>query len=316
MRYLVRMKSQNNSAIRSWVLAARPKTLTAAIVPILVGSALAWRMRELPTVLPSNSESISEWSLVVVVCSLFASLFIQIATNLVNDAIDFKKGADTETRIGPKRVTQSGLFTSKQVMRMAFVFFALATLCGIPLLQIGGWPIFWIGVASLLMGYSYTGGPFPLAYLGLGDLFVILFFGLIAVGGVFFLHTHSLPLAALIAGLQVGLHCTVLIAINNLRDINGDKLVGKRTLAVRFGIKNSKREIVLLCWLPFVLNIYWWLQGYYVASLLPLLALPLAIKISRFIVQNDPSPQYNQILGVGAGLHLLFGLLLSIGMLL
>ena len=308
------MKSQTNSAIRSWVLAARPKTLTAAVVPILVGSALAWRMRVLPTDLLTNSETVFDKNLVIVICSLLASLFIQIATNLVNDAIDFKKGADTEKRIGPQRVTQSGLFSGKQVMRMAFVFFALAILCGIPLLQIGGWPIFWIGVASLLMGYGYTGGPFPLAYLGLGDLFVILFFGLIAVGGVFFLQTHTLPLAALIAGLQVGLHCTVLIAINNLRDVHGDKLVGKKTLAVRFGIQNSKREIILLCWLPFVLNIYWLLQGYYVAALLPLLAFPLAIKISRFIVQHEPSPQYNQILGVGAGLHLVFGVLLSIGL--
>lgn len=300
-----------NTNLKFWLLAARPKTLTAAIVPIFVGSALAWRMHQL-----DSSTQPFTWSLSVVAWALLASIFIQIATNLVNDAIDFKKGADTEARIGPQRVTQSGIFSAKQVMGMAFVFFGLAVLCGIPLVQIGGWPILGIGLVSLLMGYSYTGGPFPLAYLGLGDLFVVLFFGLIAVGGVFFLHTHQYSPEALMAGLQVGLHCTVLIAINNLRDVHGDAQVGKRTLAVRLGVRMAKIEIVALCSLPFLLNIYWLSLGYVWAAVLPLLALPLAIKISKFILRHEPSAQYNQILAVGAGLHLVFGLLFTIGILL
>jgi 1,4-dihydroxy-2-naphthoate octaprenyltransferase len=285
---------------RSWFLAARPKTLTAAVVPILVAGSLA-RMETQQTI----------WW--VSVLTLLASIFIQIGTNLVNDAVDFQKGADTETRIGPQRVTQAGIFEGRKVLWMGTAFFSLAVLCGIPLVLQGGLPILSIGVVSVLMGYAYTAGPFPLAYRGLGDIFVILFFGLIAVGGVYFLHTGTLSNSALVAGLQIGLHCTILIAINNLRDAKGDQLVDKKTLPVRFGIRFARTEIATLIWVPFFLGLYWPMQGQLWAFLLPLLLTPLAFHLTKLIFETEPSPVYNQFLARGAALHLLFGVLLSIG---
>jgi 1,4-dihydroxy-2-naphthoate octaprenyltransferase len=166
------------------------------------------------------------------------------------------------------------------------------------------------------MGYAYTAGPFPLAYRGLGDLFVLIFFGLIAVGGVYFLHAQSLAPGMFLAGLQIGLHCTVLIAINNLRDMDGDRLVQKRTLAVRFGQRFSRFEIAFLCGSPFLLGYAWVLWGHPFAFFLPLLAAPLAIKIAKSIYQTAPGTVYNKFLGMAAGLHLLFGVCLSIGLLL
>ncbi len=288
---------------KAWILAARPKTLTAAVVPILVAGSLA----------QSESQHQIWW---VSVLTLFASVFIQIGTNLVNDAVDFKKGADTETRIGPQRVTQAGIFKGHQVMGVGSAFFGLAVICGIPLVWLGGVPILVIGLISVLMGYGYTAGPFPLAYRGLGDLFVILFFGLIAVGGVYFLHTGSLKTSALIAGLQIGFLCTVLIAINNLRDSNNDVLVDKKTLPVRFGIRFARTEIAALIWTPFFLGLYWASQGKIWAFFLPVLLIPVAFRLTRMVFETEPSPVYNRFLGIGAGLHLLFGILLSIGFIL
>ncbi|MGZ3773799.1 MAG: 1,4-dihydroxy-2-naphthoate octaprenyltransferase [Pseudobdellovibrionaceae bacterium] len=286
--------------IKSVLLAFRPKTLTAALVPCVAGTALV------------KAIGLS-WDGWVLFYALMASFLIQIGTNLVNDAVDFKKGADTEKRIGPQRITQAGILSSKQVMALGTICFLLAIFCGIPLVLKGGWVIVGIGVISVLMGYSYTAGPFPLAYLGLGDLFVILFFGLLAVMGVVFLNTGKWLEEAFVLGLQIGLHATVLIAINNLRDRNGDVLVNKKTLAVRFGIQFSRWEITALCFLPFVLNIYWWLAGYKISALISLLAIPLAIKITKNIFMEEPSPAYNKFLGQAAGLHMLFGLLIAIG---
>jgi 1,4-dihydroxy-2-naphthoate octaprenyltransferase len=247
---------------------------------------------------------------------MLASFFIQIGTNLINDAVDFKRGADTEERIGPIRVTQKGIFTAKQVWLVGSLFFLAAVLCGVPLVMHGGWPIVVIGVFSVLFGYAYTAGPYPLAYLGLGDLFVILFFGLIAVGGLVFLMTGAWQVPALILGLQIGLHATVLIAINNLRDVNQDLKVNKKTLPVRFGQKFAKFEIAALLLTPFVLNLYWFSHAGLWAALLPLITLPLAFKIVKLVYVTGPSPEYNRFLAMSAGLHLLFGCLLSLGLVL
>lgn len=286
---------------KSWMLATRPKTLTAALVPIVVASSLAW----------NEAKTFVWW---VSALSLLASIFIQIGTNLVNDAIDFQKGADTEKRLGPRRVTQAGIFKAQQVLGMGTFFFVLAILCGIPLVVKGGLPILVVGLVSILMGYAYTAGPFPLAYRGLGDLFVVLFFGLIAVGGVFFLHTNLLSSSALLAGLQVGLHATVLIAINNLRDVEGDRLAQKRTLPVRFGRKFARAEIAFLCISPFGVGIYWLVNGHVAAFAAPLLMLPLAFKIAILVYKTEPSPAYNQFLAMAAILHLMSGLLISVGL--
>lgn len=289
--------------VKAWVQAFRPKTLTAALVPILVGTALVAGL----------GHQVKWW---VSGLALLASFFIQIGTNLVNDAIDFKKGADTEKRIGPQRVTQAGIFSHKTVLLMGSAFFAAAVLCGVPLVIEGGAPIFWIGVASVVCGYIYTAGPFPLAYTGMGDIFVVLFFGLIAVGGLVYLHTGEWLQAAWIAGLVVGLHCTVLIAVNNLRDVNGDVLVNKKTLPVRFGVLFGRVEITLLAYLPFALGMYWLMKNWYWAAILPLLAIPSANRLVAGVWATEPSPKYNQFLAQAALLHLKTGVLLTIGILL
>lgn len=294
------LQNPSGTKIKSILLAFRPKTLTAAVIPCVAGTALVKAMG-----LP--------WDGWVLFYALAASFFIQVGTNFVNDAVDFKKGADTEKRIGPQRITQAGVLTANQVMALASIFFLCAILCGIPLVLKGGWTIVAIGLASVAMGYSYTAGPFPLAYLGLGDLFVILFFGLLAVMGMVFLNTGAWYTEAFILGLQIGLHCTILIAINNLRDAEGDKLVHKKTLAVRFGKKFSQFEIAFLCFAPFVLNLYWWLDGYKLAALMSMAALPLAVKIVKNVFATEPGPVYNKFLGQAAGLHMLFGILISLG---
>jgi 1,4-dihydroxy-2-naphthoate octaprenyltransferase len=200
-------------------------------------------------------------------------------------------------------------------MAGALVCFAIAMLLGIPLVIQGGWAIVLIGVVSLFLGYSYTGGPFPLAYLGLGDLFVILFFGIIAVMGTVFLHAHEWMMPALVAGLQVGFLATVLIAINNLRDAPQDILVNKKTLAVRFGVTFARLEIMMLVLGPFALGgVYWILNGATWAAVLPLISLPLARKLLHGVFTNEPSPIYNKFLAMAAGLQILFGVMLSVGL--
>lgn len=287
--------------IKAWIMAARPKTLTAALVPILTTSALVHAM----------GKPVLAW---VSWLALLSSFCIQIATNLVNDAADFAKGADTHERIGPTRVTQMGYFTAKQVMQMAALVFGFAVLFGFPLVLEGGWPILVIGVLSILFGYGYTSGPFPLAYLGLGDLFVILFFGFVAVCGLFFIHTKEIAPEAFVLSLQVGFHATVLIAINNLRDIDQDRKVNKRTLAVKLGKNGARCEIAFLIFAPFLLSLFWVLNGYTWAFVLSLLPLPLAVNLAKNIFTTEPGRIYNKFLGMGAGLHLLFALCLSLGL--
>lgn len=287
--------------MKSWILALRPKTLSAALVPVVVATALV----------KAQGHVVQWW---ISALALSASILIQIATNLINDAVDFEKGADTEKRVGPIRVTQSGLLSKKQVMTAAGVCLAGAFACGVPLVIEGGWPIVAIGLVSIFLAYSYTGGPFPLAYLGLGDLFVILFFGVIAVGGTHYLHTKVVTPLALVAGLQVGFLATVLIAINNLRDAPQDKEVGKRTLAVRFGERFAKWEIAVLAYAPFILGAVYGPQGWKWAAYAPLIAVPLAGRVIRGIWTTPPSPAMNRFLAMAAGLQIVFGFALSVGL--
>ncbi len=289
------------TGVRAWLLAARPKTLTAAVVPVLVGCATAAALGQL----------FKPWTAAL---ALVSALFIQIGTNLINDAIDFEKGADTEERIGPQRVTQSGLLTGKQVMAAGFGAFAVAMLLAIPLVVVGGWPIVIIGLISLVCGYAYTGGPAPLAYVGLGDLFVIIFFGLVAVGGTHYLVSGEYDPSSLVGGLQVGLLATTLIAINNLRDRDGDAKVGKRTLAVRLGERLAKVEILATIALPFLVGLWWLDRGEWLATALPLLSLAIGIPLARDVWRTPPSEAYNGFLARAAQLHLAFGVLLAIGL--
>jgi 1,4-dihydroxy-2-naphthoate octaprenyltransferase len=239
-------------------------------------------------------------------------VLIQIATNYFNDAIDHAKGADTAERIGPTRVTSSGLLAPRTVMTGGAACLALAVVLSIPLVLHGGWPIVVIGIFSLFFAYAYTGGPFPLAYLGLGEIFVVLFFGIIAVAGTFYLNTLELSSAAVLAGLQIGLHSSVLLAVNNLRDIDSDRAANKRTLAARLGLTFARRENAALVIAPFVLGIAWLPLGYLWAFLLPLMTLPLAWWLARACLVANPDRSVNQLLAQAAALHAAFGLLLAL----
>lgn len=290
-------------SLSPWISAARPKTLTAALVPILVGSALGWRL------------SPETFSISLALLALLSAAAIQVGTNLFNDVIDFERGADTQQRIGPKRITLSGEASVAAVYRAAWCCFTVALLSGVFLVAHCGWPILLIGIFSLLCGYCYTGGPFPLAYHGLGELFVLLFFGVIAVSGTEYLQTGQLSIASLVAGGQVGLLASTLIAINNLRDRETDSPAGKRTLAVLLGERRAKWLIVIFALLPFVLGVFWVAVASMWACILPLAVLPQAAALSRAVLRDAPGEILNQRLASAAFLHLLFGVLLAVGML-
>ena len=235
--------------MKALLLAARPKTLPAAIVPVWLGSALAYHMQ-------------GEWSVSLMLATLGAAICIQIATNLFNDAIDARKGADTEKRLGPVRVTASGMVSARTVFTWAGIFLALAALCALPLILERGWIIIAIGLPSLYLSYGYTGGAVPLAYRGLGEMFVFLFFGLIATAGSYFVQTGSWSPESLLLGAAAGWFSCFLIAINNLRDVEEDQSTGKRTLAVRLGASLYKRIMFIMgahCSLS-VLTLWYWLD--------------------------------------------------------
>jgi 1,4-dihydroxy-2-naphthoate octaprenyltransferase len=274
------------------LLAARPKTLPAAVAPVVAGSALAWRLE-------------GAFSLLLAVATLLSTIAIQIATNYFNDAVDATKGADTAARLGPVRATAAGLVSRRTMLLAGMGAVVVAALFSIPLLQARGWPILGIGVVSLFFSYGYTGGPWPLAYRGMGELFVILFFGLIAVSGTVFVHTGHWRPEALLAGLQIGSLSTALIAINNLRDIEEDRLTGKRTLAVRTGLTPARMMIIgWLLVLPYVPGWFWSAMGHANLALIPLPALVIAVAVASGVFRTPPSPAYNKFLAMSA-LHLL-----------
>lgn len=287
--------------IYPWLLAFRFKTLTAALVPVMVATALTISMG-------TFYDSWVSWY------ALLAAFCIQIATNLLNDAIDFKKGADSKDRLGPKRVTQSGLLSGKQVWLMGLAFLLLACVLGWFLVMRGGLPIVILGLCSLFLAYGYTGGPFPLAYLGLGDLFVILFFGLFAVAGTAYLHSLSVDGTVLVAGLQIGFLSTILIAINNLRDSDTDRNVNKKTLAVRFGDSFVRGEIVLLTALTYLLNLYYVVALSKLYVLITFAISPLAVFVVGIVYVVEDKKHLNKALGLAALHQLLFSLLFSYGL--
>ncbi|WP_193212495.1 1,4-dihydroxy-2-naphthoate octaprenyltransferase [Luteolibacter marinus] len=269
------------------LLATRPKTLPAAIVPVWAGCVLAWKLT-------------GTFDLLLAVCTLAGAVFIQIATNLFNDAIDAAKGADTERRTGPQRVTASGLVSRRAVMVAGGVFLLLAFACGVVLYQAAGWPILAIGVPSLYLAYGYTGGPFPLAYRGMGELFVVLFFGLVAVAGTVFVQTLEWRPEAFLLGGQIGLLSAVLISINNLRDREEDATTGKRTLAVRLGPKPARIVIWLEIKLAVFLGLVWFAFGlpWLVLATLPLWTLGLRILWGAFTMPEGKG--MNRLLAMAA----------------
>ena len=285
--------------VSAWVLAARPKTLSAAVVPVLIGSALA----------AHEPTAVTWW---VFACALVGAVLIQIATNLINDALDFKKGADTAERLGPVRVTQAGLLSADAVMLGAYVCLFGAALCGIPLIYRGSWPMIIIGVASIAMAYAYTGGPYPLAYHGLGEIFVLLFFGFIAVGGTFYAHSLQLTRSALLGGFAAGSLATVLLVINNVRDVDSDRRSNKRTTVVRFGERFARAEIAFFALVPFaaVAAIAWIASRWW--FLLTLMALPLALGVI-FCAVRSQGAALNRCLAMAGALQWAFGILFVVG---
>lgn len=292
--------SVGRPGLRVWLLAIRPKTLTAGAIPVVAATGLAFgqgRGRLLPAL-----------------AALVGASLIQIGTNFTNDHYDFKKGADTEERVGPVRVTQSGLIAPKTVLSAALFCFALAMVVGIYLVAIGGWPIIAIGLASIASGYAYTGGPFPLGYHGLGDLFVFVFFGLVAVGGTFFVETLTLSPAVWPVAIAVGAIGTALLAVNNLRDRETDAKAGKRTLAVRLGAGAVRAEWVLLVALAYACPAWLlWRCGTGPGVLLAYLSLPFVIRPLRRVLTRSGA-SLNPALGGTARIQLVFGVLLAIGL--
>jgi len=246
--------------------------------------------------------------------ALVGALLIQIATNFANDVFDYKKGADTAERVGPTRATSAGWVTSGQMWTATLLTFGLAVMCGLYLTWVGGWPIVAIGLASIAAGLAYTGGPFPLGYNGLGDLFVFIFFGLVAVGGTYYVQAGEPTALVWWLAVGLGLLCVNIIVVNNLRDIETDRKAGKRTLAVRFGAAAARWQYVLCQAGAFLAMLGAWVTG--VGSpwiLLTWALLPLSIRWARFVWRED-GRALNPALAASGQIELFYALLASLGL--
>ncbi len=281
------------SPLKACLLAARPKTLPAAIVPVWVGCVLACKLEG----------TFDPW---LALWTLLGAIAIQIATNFFNDAIDARKGADTARRLGPRRVTASGMLSPGTVLVLATGFLGMAAVCGVLLYQARGWPIVAIGLPSLFLAYGYTGGPFPLAYRGMGECFVIGFFGLVAVAGTVFIQTGTWPAAAILLGLQTGLLSAVLISINNLRDREEDASTGKRTLAVRYGPRIAVGIIRTEIFAAALAGFAWITLGLPALLLASVPVILLGGWISHRVGTLPPGPASNRLLALGGVQLLLF----------
>ena len=290
------------SKLNSWFLASRPKTLLAAVVPVMVGSALAISMKKF--FLP--------YSIVALLCSIL----IQIGTNFTNDLYDFLKGSDTVKRKGPRRVLASGLISAKEMKVAIILVFGTTFLLGLYLVYSAGLIILWVGILSIFAGIIYTAGPFPLAYNGLGDVFVFIFFGIVGTMGTFYLHTQEISLLALIVSIPVGALITNILVVNNYRDIEEDLEANKKTLAVLLGKVFTRWQFILLMTFSYVTTILLHLQfNYSLWILLPLTTIPIAVILTKMLHTLN-GEELNKTLELSAKFAGLFGLLLSIGLIL
>ncbi|HVY78987.1 MAG TPA: 1,4-dihydroxy-2-naphthoate polyprenyltransferase [Solirubrobacterales bacterium] len=291
--------------MRIWLMAARPRTLPAAIAPVLVGTAAAVEAAgDLPR-------------LGAFLAALVGSIFIQIGTNLANDYSDARRGADTAERLGPVRVTSAGLMTPRRVLNATWIAFGVAVACGIYLAAVAGLVILLVGALSIAAGVLYTGGPRPYGYAGLGEVFVFLFFGLVAVNGSYYVQLERLDALPLGLSIAVGFIATAILVVNNVRDLETDRRAGKMTLAVRMGRHNAivlYRSLVLGAFL--VLPISLLVAGTSALPLIGLLALPLAVKPMRAVTNRTDGPSLNGALAGTGALLGAFSLLASVGLLL
>ncbi|MET0760842.1 MAG: 1,4-dihydroxy-2-naphthoate polyprenyltransferase, partial [Thermoleophilaceae bacterium] len=284
------------SHLRLWLLAARPRTLPAAIAPVLVGTALA------------GSEDV--FRPLPFVAALVGSVFIQIGTNLSNDYSDARRGADTEDRLGPVRVTAGGLMPPRRVLVGTYVAFGVAVAAGLYLAAVAGWELLVVGAASILAGVLYTGGPRPYGYEGLGELFVFLFFGIVAVAGSYFVQTEELRWEAFALAVPVGLLAAAILVVNNVRDIETDRRAGKRTLAVKLGREKARTLFAAMVVVAFLVPplLVPALSGW---VLLPLAALPLAPPLVRTVATRTDGPALNGALAGTGRLLAVYSLLLA-----
>ncbi|MGH2348345.1 MAG: 1,4-dihydroxy-2-naphthoate polyprenyltransferase [bacterium] len=284
------------------MLAARVPTLSAAVAPVLVGTAAA--------------AATGRFHLLVFLAALIAAISIQVATNFANDAFDFLRGADTSRRLGPARVTQSGLLSAREVLTGAYVAMGLACAAGAYLVALHGWPLAVVGLLSIAAGLAYTGGPWPLGYHGLGELFVFIFFGVVAVTGSAYVQTGSISMVALSASIPVGLLVTAILVLNNLRDIETDRAAGKRTLAVRLGPR-ATRALYVLCLAgaaagPGIMRA----AGLIGARFwLPWLLVPMLVALAGTALRSAEPASLNNGLRKTAAAHLLFGILFGLSLL-
>jgi 1,4-dihydroxy-2-naphthoate octaprenyltransferase len=289
------------SGLRIWVMAARVRTLPAAIAPVLVGTSLAIRD--------------DDFDPLAFVCALLGALFIQVGTNLSNDYSDARRGADTEDRLGPVRVTAGGLVPPRQVLVATYMSFGAAVLCGVYLVAVAGPELLLIGAASILAGVLYTGGPRPYGYEGLGELFVFLFFGIVAVTGSYYVNTDDLVWQAFALAVPVGLLASAILVVNNVRDLETDRRAGKRTLAVRLGRERTRGlyagmlAVAYLALAGIAFGLTAWV-------LLPVATVPLAVRLVGVVRSRTDGPALNGALAGTGMLQLLFCLLLSAGVLL
>jgi 1,4-dihydroxy-2-naphthoate polyprenyltransferase len=290
------------SSVRIWIMAARVRTLPAAVAPVLVGTALSATERDL--------------RVGGFVAALLGAIFIQVGTNLSNDYSDARRGADTEDRLGPVRVTAGGLVPPRQVLVATYVSFGLAVLCGVYLVWLAGPILLAIGAASILAGVLYTGGPRPYGYEGLGEVFVFAFFGIVAVSGSYYVQAEQVTWEAFVLAVPVGLLASAILVVNNVRDLESDRRAGKRTLAVRLGRDRARTLYGLMVYGAFLTAPAPCVAGSLSAwLLLPLVLLPVAVSLVRLVRGHADGPTLNLALARTGMLQLAFCVLLSAGLL-
>ncbi|MGF1658973.1 MAG: 1,4-dihydroxy-2-naphthoate polyprenyltransferase [Rubrimonas sp.] len=288
------------SRARLWFEASRPRTLPASLAPVAIGVTLAF------------ADGAAHWP--AAAAALLGAALIQIGANYANDYYDFVKGADTAARAGPRRLTQSGLASPQTMKRAAMLVFGLATLVGVYLVARGGAPILAVGLASLLCGVIYTGGPFPLGYRGLGDVFVLAFFGPIAVAGTYWVQALEMDWRPIAAGLGPGLISTAILAVNNLRDVDTDRIADKRTLAVRLGPGFARWEYAVCMSLALASPLIFWAAGAAgPGMLLPLLAAPYAFRVGMTVWTRRDGPALNGALADTGKALMLYAALFCVG---
>lgn len=288
------------SPVRVWMLAARVRTLPAAAAPVIVGTGAA--------------VGTGDFAFFPALAALLGALLLQIGANFANDLFDFLRGADTAERVGPVRVTQSGLLAPRQVRVGMWAVFGSAALIGLYLIRVGGWPVVLIGLTAILAAIAYTGGPFPLGYHGLGELFVFLFFGLAAVGGTYYVQAGRMEAIAWWAAVPMGLLAVAIIVVNNLRDRETDRAAGKRTLAVRLGERATRAEYAALVAAAYLVPPAMWATGAASAWVaLALLSLPLVPVLLRRL-RGERGRALNGVLAGTARLELVYGLLFALGL--